>query len=224
MTLLKTAPQTVYDISVILGETAVDYPGDTPYSRKVLTAVESGGDCTLSGLEMSAHSGTHIDAPAHFIPGGLTLDQYGADEFILSARVVDIPDPVAVTSEAVSGVRLEPGGALLFRTENSATGRCRARVFVEDYVHLTPDAADLCVEKGAALVGIDYISVARYGGDDFAAHHALLSACVLILEGIDLGAVPAGDYTLFCIPLRVDNIAIAGDAEASPVRAVLLGK
>ncbi|MBU2551404.1 MAG: cyclase family protein [Proteobacteria bacterium] len=206
----------IHDISVMLGEESIDYPGDTPYSRKQLSAIAEGGMYDLSSLELSAHSGTHIDAPAHFMARGRTIDRYEIGDFILPALVVDIDDPDAVRPEAVAGLALQTGEALLFRTQNSASGTCRKGVFSECYVHLSPEAARACVAKRASLVGLDYVTIEPYGNEAFEAHRTLLQAGVLILEGINLDHVPAGRYTLVCLPLKMKN------AEASPVRAVLL--
>lgn len=205
----------IYDISVMLGEEAVDYPGDTPYSRKLLKTIKDGEGYELSSLSFSAHAGTHIDAPAHFIAGGKTIDQYHIGNFILPALVVDVDDPHAVTRKAVTGVTSHPGDALLFRTNNSTSGLSCSSIFTESFVYLTPTAAGACVAKGAALVGFDYSTIEQYGSSTFKAHRTLLGAGILILEGINLNGVPAGRYTLFCMPLKMKG------AEASPVRAVL---
>ncbi|MFZ5570307.1 MAG: cyclase family protein [Thermodesulfobacteriota bacterium] len=208
--------KTIYDISVPLGAGSIDYPGDVPYSRKSISTIRNGGACELSGLELSAHSGTHIDAPAHFIQDGRTVDQYDVKDFILPALVVPVDDDVSVKPEALADVTLRPGEALLFRTRNSTRGLCRSGVFSERHVHLSPETAEWCVTMGVALVGIDYISVDPWDSLDFKAHRTLLSAGILILESINLIAVPPGSYTLFCLPLRLNG------AEAAPVRAVLL--
>ncbi len=207
--------QNMYDISVTLGEESIDYPGDTPYRREMASRLEDGEAYDLSGLELSAHSGTHIDVPAHFVPGGKAIDQYQVENFVFSALVLDIDDRRCVMASSVEKADIRQGEAVLFRTENSVSGRCRNGVFSESYVHLSPAAADACVAKGVALVGIDYISIEKYGDLDFPAHRTLLSAGVLVLEGIDLARVQPGRFTLFCFPLKMRG------AEASPTRAVL---
>ena len=207
--------QNMYDISVTLGEESIDYPGDTPYRREMLGRIKDGEAYDLSSLELSAHSGTHIDVPAHFVPGGKTIERYLVEDFVLSALVLDIDDRQSVRASSVEKAEIRQGEAILFRTENSVSGRCRNGVFSERYVHLTPEAAAVCVAKGVALVGIDYISIEKYGDLDFTAHRTLLSAGVLVLEGIDLVQVPPGRFTLFCFPLKMRG------AEASPTRAVL---
>ena len=113
-------------------------------------------------------------------------------------------------------IRIDPGDALLFKTENSRSGRCKSGAFSEDYVYLSEEAADLCIEKGVGLIGIDYITIDRYKDATFAIHHKILGNDILILEGIDLSEVPPGRFTLFCPALKIKN------GEASPVRAFLL--
>lgn len=206
----------IYDISVILGEESIDYPGDTPYSRQRIMTIEESGICDLSELKMSAHSGTHIDTPAHFIAGGETLDQYKAENFILPAVVIDIKTSDAVTPEHLSGIQIDPGDAVLFRTKNSTSGICRNGKFSKAFVYLSQKAAEECVKKELSLVGLDYISIEEYGNETFGAHRALLGNRILVLEGINLSRVAAGRYTLLCLPLKMKG------AEASPVRAILL--
>lgn len=206
----------VYDISVLLGEKSIDYPGDTPYSRESLSTIDEGGVYELSKLTLSAHSGTHLDTPAHFFANGKTVDQYKIENFIFSALVVDIKNETAVTSAHLADVAVKPGDALLLRTDNSTSGRCRSGVFSEQLVYLTKGAAEVCVEKKVALVGIDSITVEQFGNDAFDVHRTLLAAGVLVLESIDLNHIFAGKYMLYCLPLKMKG------AEASPVRAILM--
>lgn len=206
----------VFDITVMLGEESVDYPGDTPFSRNLIAALANGGFCDLSRLEMSAHSGTHIDSPAHFLKGGKTLEAYPLERFMLSAQVIEVDDPESIKLAELNDVNISPGEAVLFKTRNSLDGLVRSASFTENFVYMTGPAAELLVERKAGLVGIDYITIEQYGGTEFPVHDALLKNDILILEGIDLQAVPAGRYRLFCLPLKIKG------AEASPVRAVLM--
>ncbi len=209
--------ESIYDITVTLGEESIDYPGDTPYSRESISTVnDTGGGCALSRLTMSAHSGTHIDAPAHFIEGGRTLDKYLVTDFILPATVVQIMDPELIRVNELERVIIEPGQALLFKTQNSIQGRSRSGVLSDNFVYLSEAAAEFCVTKKVGLVGIDYISVERLDSEDFPVHRRLLDNNRLILEGVDLMDVPPGSYTLICLPLKMKK------CEASPVRAILI--
>ena len=206
----------VFDITVLVGVESVDYPGDPPYRRRTIGSLADGGVADVSFLEISAHHGTHIDTPAHFIPGGANLDAYRAEDFILPARVIDVGDAPLIEPEALAGAGVRPGEGVLFKTRNSASGRAVSGRFYDDGVALSPAAAAACVEAGVRLVGLDYFSVDPTGRGGFPVHHALLASGVLVLETLNLRDVPAGGYTLICLPLKLDG------CEASPVRAVLL--
>ena len=204
-----------FDITILLGTESIDYPGDAPFRKETVRGGGRDARYTQSRLEMSAHAGTHIDLPAHFDPDAGTIENFGVADFIMPAVVVTVENPEMVLPEHVAAAHIHPGDAVLFRTENSTTGRCVSGVFTEKYVHLSPGAAVLCVEKKVRLAGIDFISVDPFGDEMYPAHVILSRAGVMILEGINLKDVPEGRYTLFCAPLK-----IAG-GEASPVRAFL---
>lgn len=207
----------LYDISVLLGVESITYPGDPPYQRSLISAIRNGDICDVSKLEMSAHAGTHIDAPSHFVANeAQAIDQYSAGEFIMPALVVNIADKTSIRPEELRKVDLQPGEAVLFKTENSLSGRCNSGVFSEKYVYLSPEAAQYCVEKKVKLVGIDYITIEKYGDETFPSHQTIMKNGIFILEGINLAEVPAGRYSLICLPLKIKG------GEASPVRAVLL--
>jgi arylformamidase len=206
----------IHDITVTLGAESTAYPGDTPYLRDLTARIRDGDVSDVSRLTISCHAGTHLDAPAHFIPGAKTLDQYRAENFVLPALVVNIEDELCVRRRDLKGLKLSAGEAVLFRTRNSTSGLITSGAFSEQYVHLSLEAAELCVERGIQLVGLDYLSVDRYGDDGFPVHRKLLGSGVLILETVNLRDVPPGKYTLIALPLK-----LAG-AEASPVRAILV--
>jgi arylformamidase len=208
-------PASIIDISVPLGGGAIDYPGDPPFRREAVASLEGGDACALSSLSMSAHAGTHLDAPAHFIKGGRTLDQYPPEAFLVDAWVVAVEDEDVVSPRVLEGVAIRPGEAVLFRTRNSSSGRARSGRFEPGFIELSPEAARACVALGVSLVGLDYVSVEREGDGRYPVHHQLLAHEVLILEGVDLSAVTPGRYRLACPPLLV-----AG-AEAAPARALL---
>lgn len=206
----------VYDISVLLGSENVDYPGDHPYSRVVVSSISNGEVYNLSTLTLSAHSGTHIDAPAHFLEKGLTIDMYPLENFVTPAHVIHVKDAESIKPASLDGLKTGRGDALLFKTANSTSGLSTGGLFSEKFVYLSEEAADVCVNLGAGLVGIDYISIDRYRDDTAPVHRKLLKNGILILEGINLRDVPSGDYTLLCPPIKMKG------AEASPVRALLL--
>jgi len=206
----------IYDISVLLGRESIVFPNDMPYSRDLTLTIEDSGICNVSKLVLSAHSGTHIDAPSHFIPNAKSIDQYPVQEFIFPARVVNIEDKESIKPAELENLDIEQGDALLFRTYNSISGQCSNGVFTEKFVYLSAEAATFCAEKKASLVGIDYATIERYGDEASPAHRTLLGNGILILEGINLREVPPGEYTLFCLPLKIEG------GEGSPVRAILV--
>jgi arylformamidase len=209
--------QNIYDISVLLGVESITYPGDPTYNRELVCLINEGEICDVSKLEMSAHAGTHIDAPSHFIAdSGKTIDHYPVQDFIMPTLVVNIENNKAVRREDLEEIDIQPGDALLFKTENSRTGRCKSGMFSGEYVYLSPEAAEFCAEKYVKLVGIDYVTIEKYGDDTFPAHKIILGNDIFILEGINLADVPPAKYTLFCLPLKISG------AEASPVRAILV--
>ena len=205
----------VHDISVPL-ETAPVYPGDNSYSRQWVSRLEEGADYNLSTLTLGSHIASHLDFPIHLFKDGRTQDLYSLKRFIIPAQVISVQGEEPIPSSAIPDQSINKGDALLFKTRNSMQRLMHNPVFSEEYISLTPDAARLCVSSGVGLVGIDYLSVDSYEDASLPVHRTLLKNDILILEGIDLKDVPCGRYTLICLPLRIT------DAEASPVRAVLV--
>ncbi len=191
----------------------VVFEGDPPVEVTAALALDRGDPANVSRLTLGSHTGTHVDAPSHFIAGGDTLDRVPLEAFMGPARVVEWP------GGPIGRAALESAGALagvarvLFRTGNSALwaqGR-----FVRDYQALTLDAAQALVAAGVVLVGADYLSVEAFGARGHPVHHCLLEAGVAILEGLDLSAVRPGRYELLCLPLRLR------DGDGAPARALL---
>lgn len=208
--------QIIYDISISLGDEAVNWPGLPPYSRELISKIEDGEACNISRLALIAHVGTHVDTPLHFVTGGKNLDGYPIETWILPAKVVNIKDTEVIRRHELEKVDIAAGDVLLFKTNNSISGKCVSGVFSEDYVYMSPEAADYCVEKKVSLVGIDYGTVDRYGDEAFHIHRKLLGNEIRILEGINLKEVPPGRYHLFCLPLKIKG------AEGAPARAILI--
>ena len=206
---------TVRDISVTLTDDLPVWPGDQPFTRTLELSVEEEG-VNVSSVSSTLHAGTHIDLPLHYFDGRRGMEKFAPGRFVLPALVAHFPHQVAVEAEDLLHLDLRPGSALLLKTLNSKNGLLKKKTFQENYVYLTRGAAELCVERGVSLVGIDAMSVDRYGEEEAPAHKELLSNGIVVLEGAELSRTAPGRYTLICLPLK-----IAG-AEASPVRAVLL--
>lgn len=206
---------TIHDISVTLGTESIDYPGDTAYSRNLI--MNSGDSfCNLSRLEMSCHSGTHLDVPFHFYADGKTLDDFQVTDFIKRVHVIEIMDPDRITASEVDWSLISPGEGVLFKTRNSREGLVKSGKFVSDFVYLSSDAAKKVNECKASLVGIDYISIEQFGVKHFHSHLEVLGQDVIVLEAVNLESILEGTYTLMCLPLKLSG------ADASPVRAILI--
>ena len=208
------SPSRVIDISVANGPTQHVYPGDPPPRIEQAKAIRAGDVCNVSLLTMGSHTGTHVDAPYHFIDGGARLGEVALERMVGEALVVDLRGRAAVDAAALESAALRTGDILLCRTDNS--WRWEKAEFQRDFVYLTLDAAGLLVERGIRAVGIDYLSIEQFGSSDFPVHHRLLGAGVFVIEGLDLRAVEPGRYTLVCLPLKFP------DLDGAPARAVLL--
>jgi arylformamidase len=201
------------DVTVPLSAELPVWPGDPAFRLEFTRRMADGQDCNLSRMSLGSHAGTHVDAPFHFVAGGTTVDELPLEILIGKARVVSIPVRDAIGREHLETLDLRDDIRLLIKTRNS--GSLRQAAFHEDYVHLTPDAASYLAQAGLKLVGIDYLSVDPHPTADHPAHHVLLEAGVVVVEGLDLSQVEPGEYDMTCLPLRV-----AG-ADGAPARVVL---
>jgi arylformamidase len=192
------------------------YDGNAPLRFEFLKDMRKGDGVTLSAYSLGAHSGTHIDAPMHFVVDGASIDKVSLEPLIGPARVLDIPDNVQAIDAAELG-RHEWKGAMrvLFRTRSSRRGWMSSPTFHHDFAYIAPDAAQLLADAGVRLVGIDYLSAERFGAPAPLTHRILLGKGIPIVEGLALEAVSAGDYELIVLPIKV-----AGH-EGAPARAVL---
>ncbi len=202
------------DVSLPLSAALPAVPGDPPFRRDLFLTPAADG-CEAAAWSLSAHAGTHLDFPAHFLPGGGRVGDYPPQAFFLPAVVVDAGEETALGPGLLDGHDLAPGEAVLFRTVNSSRRTFLGPDFPETFAALTPGLARACVGRGLSLVGLDALSVEPLSDPAFPVHHILLGAGTLVLEGLFLADVTPGRYSLACPPLGVP------EAEASPVRAVL---
>ena len=186
------------------------YPGDPDFQSQYVCAFVQGDGCEVSKLTLGTHCGTHIDAPAHMIPGGCTIDHLGIERFYGPCRVVTV-GPGAVTAHMLEMARVETGERLLLKTEPEALHRIAA-----DSGSITQDAADYLVSRKTVLVGIDSDSIEDMDTGKGEVHRSLLGAGIPIIEGLDLSAVPDGRYILSAFPLLLRG------ENGSPCRAVLI--
>jgi arylformamidase len=211
------APKGWYDISVPLKQ-GMNYLPIDPVAPKIYrySDVDLGAKVTMSMLEIISHTGTHIDTPRHFIPGGSTVSDMPLDATVGPARVIEIKDPQKIKVPELKKHSIKKGERLLFKTRNSPVVY-ESPKFVEDYVYLDGDAAEYLAEKRIILFGLDNITIGDIKDEQsvIKTHQALLSAGVYILEACALGDVPPGEYELLCLPLLMYH------GDAGPCRAIL---
>lgn len=192
------------------------YQGDAPMKFDFLKDMRRGDGFTLSVYSMGAHSGTHLDAPMHFVAGGAPIDRIGLDALVGPARVIQIADSVqAIDAAELDRHQWRGAERLLFRTRSTGGGWMGSPVFHRDFAYLAPDAAQLLADAGVTLVGIDYISAEQFGAAEPRTHRILLGRGIPIVEGLELSEAPAGDYDLIVLPMKVRG------HEGAPARAIL---
>lgn len=203
----------IYDISMPLCPEMPCWPAKTPITLKATRSLSQGDYCTSNILNMDIHLGTHLDAPAHFVRDGMTVDRVPLSTLVGPCQVVEFSGPPGseIPAEVMAGSRPE---RILFKTSNS--NLLSRRHFDQQFVTLSEGLAHSLVGCGTRLVGIDYFSADRFGSPNQPIHQILLGADVLILESLDLREVEPGAYELIALPLRIVG------AEGSPVRAVLV--
>lgn len=208
----------LYDITVPLSSRTPIYPGDPGLKVQRWKSLADGDAANVSSLHFGAHTGTHVDAPAHFIRDGARLDSLSLEPFVGPARVVALPNEAKLINEEFVRANVERGTErVLFKTRNSGFWRTEGSNFRRDFTYLELNGARALIELGVRLVGIDYLSVEQFSSSDHATHLTLLSDGVVILEGLDLSEVDAGTYELLCLPLRIGE----GHGDGAPARAVL---
>ena len=202
----------IYDVTVPLAPGLLVYPGDPPFEIEPIQRLGA-APYNLSRMSLVTHTGTHVDAPAHFVPGGATVDALPPEILIGKARVIEILSRERVERADLESQDLRDDLRILLKTRMS--GQMLKSAFQEDHLYISRDAATYVAQAGLKLVGFDYLSIDRHGAADFPAHHALLEAGVVIVEGLDLSEVEPGEYDMTCLPLRVEG------GDGAPARVFL---
>ncbi|MDQ5812384.1 MAG: cyclase family protein [Actinomycetota bacterium] len=207
----------IIDITAPVSPRSVMWPGDDPPFHEFTSHTDRGDPSTVSRWSLSAHTGTHVDARMHFIPGGWTIESLELSRTVGPCLVVDLTH----VERRIERADLEAAGVagqvrVLLKTRNSILELLSRSEFEEGYVGISREAAEYLVEIGAETVGVDYLSVEPFEGKEFNTHHALLGADLVILEGLLLTDVEPGEYLLVCLPLK-----LAG-SDGSPARAILM--
>lgn len=204
------------DISVSVSPKLPRWPGSPAIEFQRHLDLERGDIANDTTVRFSVHTGTHVDAPLHFLKDGHSVDRMPLDVLMGPVIVADLSDVDVITAATLDQLALPPSTErLLIRTRNSMLWQGNVREFKPEFVALTADAAQWIVDHGILLVGIDYLSIQRfYDGPE--THLILLRAEIVIIEGLNLANVEAGYYELLCLPLKLVGV------EGAPVRAVLV--
>lgn len=206
----------IYDVSVPVSPSLPTWPGDPKISLTRASAISRGDPANVSRLDAGVHTGTHVDAPVHFVEGAPGID---------SIPVETLVGPCLVVAADPPGLELRPEDLpdtahtrILFKTRNSRRWAAAAPEFDTEFVAVGPELARRLVAEGKILVGVDYLSVESYHAPfEHPVHHALLEARMVVVEGLDLSAVAPGEYDLYCLPLKLVG------SDGAPARTVLVG-
>lgn len=206
----------IYDVTVPISATVPIYAGDPPVSLSAAKSIANGDTANVSQISFGVHTGTHVDAPNHFIEGAKRVHEIDPEKLVGPCRVIQVPETVvAIEPEHVGDI--DGVSRVIFRTRNSAFWNEPERGFRKDFTYITPDTARLLVDSGVVLVGIDYLSIEKSGSPGHPVHITLLENEVVILEGVDLREVRPGDYGMICMPLKY----IGAGGDGSPARTML---
>ena len=209
----------IYDISLTINPELPTWPGDPGVRLERTSKMEDGESANVTHMSMGVHTGTHVDAPFHFLGGNTdTVESLALDVLTGPALIVYLPDvamDISVADLEAADIPKDTN-RLLFKTSNSNWWAAGNNTFQEDFLALDVEAAKWLVQRGVKLVGVDYLSVAPYR-DGVPTHRALLGAGIIALEGLDLSAVDPGEYTLYCLPLKIEG------SDGAPARAILVG-
>ena len=206
----------IYDISVLVYDGTPTWPGDPQLKMSLASSIARGDAANVTHLDMGAHTGTHLDAPFHFDANGTGIDQLSLETLVGPCRVFDLTSVTGnITAAALEKCDWRGVTRALFKTRNSQHWAKDDHEFDKEFTALAADSAAHLIEKGVELVGIDYLSVEAFGSKKHPVHEILLGMGVVIVESLNLSEVPAGDYELIALPVKLK------DADGAPARVVL---
>ena len=206
-----------YDITLTITPDLPTWPGDPGIEIKRVEKIEDGSNANVTRLDMGVHTGTHVDAPYHFLQDGVTVDQLNLSLLTGRAYVLHLPDVDEITAAVLEEAQIPPRTRrVLFKTRNSDLWAEGETEFQTDFVGLSENGAEYLVRRGVKLVGMDYLSIAPFKKSR-PTHERLLEAEVVVVEGLNLTEVEQGRYTIYCLPLKIAN------SDGAPARAILIG-
>ena len=202
------------DISLTIYQGMPYWPDNPPVTIEPSQCLAHGDVCNVSKLTLGTHTGTHVDGINHFIKGGMGVDKMPLDATIGKARVIEIKDTESIKVAELEPHNIKEGERILFKTQNSDRA-LKSATFVENFVHISTEAAHYLAEKKVRTVGVDYLSVGGYKGNVVEVHQALLGAGIWAIEGLNLSQVEPGEYELICLPIKLK------DGDGGLARAIL---
>ena len=206
----------LYDITVPTHSELPVWKGDNKAQIWQSARIADGDICNVSNLKMGVHTGTHIDAPLHFVDGGKTTNEIPLSKLVGQCHVAELKGRKELTAQDLASLNILPNTEkLLLKTDNSDLWKDLSHPFYEDYCALTPDAAEWVRDRGIHLVGIDYLSISLFKDPPEIVHQILLRAEIVIIEALNLTDIPIGNYRLFCLPMKVK------DVDGIPARVIL---
>ena len=203
----------IIDITVPIREGMPLWPGAPDLRLRFHASFDAGDAVCLTKASLCLHTGTHVDAPVHFLPAEGGVEALSLETLMGPARVIQTENHERITAEELKTKNLEGATRFLIRTRNSADSWWE-KPFDPNFCHMTPEAAELLLANGMELLGVDYLSVDPPEGDS-PVHRLLMPLGVVLLEGLNLGDAPEGDYELIALP------ALFSGRDGAPVRAVL---
>jgi arylformamidase len=205
----------IFDISLTLSNDLPVWPGDPAINLSLASSIKQGADANVTFIRMGAHTGTHLDAPCHFIDEARSVEDLSLDVLIGPVQVIELPDSVdLITRQVLEATSIE-SERVIFKTKNTSFWKDKGSEFQKEFVAISGDGAEYLAELGIKLVGVDYLSVAPFD-DGIMPHRALLGRNVIPLEGLYLEEVQAGFYELICLPLKIKG------SDGAPARVVLI--
>ncbi len=203
-----------HDLTLPLSPEIITLPGDPHPRFEAVKSIPRGDAYNLTAMTLGTHTGTHIDVPRHFYDDGMTIEEIPFDRLIGPARVIEITDHRAVDRPDLERHAVRPKEILLLKTDNSSL--IVKDAFDPGFTYLTPDGARYLVEVGIRTLGFDYFSVEKLDNPIPEVHYLLLGNRIIVIEGLDLSRVAAGEYFMVALPLKVK------DGNGSPTRVVLI--
>ncbi|MGH9945926.1 MAG: cyclase family protein [Pyrinomonadaceae bacterium] len=207
---------TFYDVTVAISADVPIYKGDPGVEVSAFKSIAGGDTANVSQISFGVHTGTHVDAPNHFIDGARRVHELDPQKLIGPCRVIEIDETVVAIEPEHIG-EIDGATRLLFTTRNSAFWGEPEKGFRTDFTYITPATAKMLADSGVVLVGIDYLSIEKSGSPGHPVHVTLLEKEIVILEGLDLREVPTGDYELICMPLKY----LGAGGDGAPARTIL---